>query len=128
MPRIVTSTSRDRLSANLSSLLASLKAHPLYQAPTPADRGKIHFVWEFVNASKKQLDRLDSSKLDRQDANETARFNDVVERCIFTQVLISDTTGNTARITGEDPALTIDFGGDIMAKVDMLVAQSDFAQ
>ncbi|KAL9088310.1 MAG: hypothetical protein Q9165_006235 [Trypethelium subeluteriae] len=128
MPRVVTSASRDRLSENLSSLLESLKAHPLYNAATPADRGKIQFACNFVESSKKQLDRLDGQKLDAQDANEAMRYNDVIERCIFTQVLISDMTGSSMDVRGEDPRLTIDFGGDIKAKVDMLVAQTDLTQ
>ena len=128
MPRVINSTSRDRLSENLTSLLTSLKTHPLYEAPNPAVRGKIHFVCQFINSSKKRLDRLDSKKLDAQDANETAGYNEVVQRCIFTQVLINDMTRNATNLNGEDPALTIDFGGDVKAKVEMLVAQSDFAQ
>ncbi|KAI9655752.1 MAG: hypothetical protein M1821_005187 [Bathelium mastoideum] len=128
MPRVINASSRDHLSESLSSLLTSLKRHPLYQASIPADRGKIHFVWDFVNSSKKQLDRLDGQKLDAQDANEVIRYNDIIERCIFTQVLINDVTGKTVGLNGEEPTLTIDFGEDIKAKVDMLVAESDLAQ
>ena len=128
MPRIINSSSRDRLSENLSSLIESLKVHPCYQSPIPANRGKIQFVSDFVNSSKKQLDRLDGRKLDAGDMNEMIRYNDVIERCIFTQVLINDVTGKTSTLNGENPRLTIDFGEDIKAKVDMLVAQSDFGQ
>ncbi|KAI9701730.1 MAG: hypothetical protein M1820_006358 [Bogoriella megaspora] len=127
MPRVITSKSRDQLSTNLESLMRTLKEHPLYSAATPAMRGKMNFLWDFINTSKRQLDRLDAKKLDRQDANETASYNSVIERCIFTQVLINDVLGKPATINGEDQELTIDFGSDIKAKIELLIAQSDFS-
>lgn len=75
---------------------------------------------DFVSRSKTMLNALDTSKLDAGNQQAKKELQDIHGRCMFTELLITDTTGKTAIMTGGDPRKPMDFGDDVREKVKAL--------
>ncbi|KAL1963785.1 hypothetical protein VTN77DRAFT_7851 [Rasamsonia byssochlamydoides] len=109
----------ERLDKQMADLLESFESHPLMQPPNthPA----IFFMFDFIRNTHNQLLSIDADKLRAGDAEAKRQLTDVIGRNRFTNILINDTTGKLALMTGGDPRNPVDFGADIKAKAQALL-------
>ena len=49
------------------------------------------------------------------------QWSDALQRCIFSKILINDTTGKLAIMTGGDPRNPVDFGQNVKDKAEVAV-------
>lgn len=90
-------------------------SHPLWN---PADQNMtLHYVGDFLNRSKTMLQGLPRLP----EAEQAECYTDVLGRCTLTKILVTDTTGKTAMMTGGDPSRPLDFGADVKAKVEAVL-------
>ncbi|KAF8429523.1 hypothetical protein EV426DRAFT_581684 [Tirmania nivea] len=92
------------LESSIEALVSSLEAHEKFREQQTQRRGKIFFMWDFV---KTTLGMLDMSQ------NNAERKSEVMQRCMFTDILLNDITGKFTRLCGGD---TTGFGDDIKQK------------
>ena len=94
-----------------NTLDRAIEAHPLFTPPKPQQT--LFFMWDFVQRSRHMLQNLPSNKRKAEE-----QFDDVVGRCIYTKVLISDSNDMLAMMTGVDPKNAVDFGDDVRRGMD----------
>lgn len=115
------------LLTNLQELINALTVHPAtqkaYRAAAPnqpppkSEQNKAYFMHDFCCRSRHQLLQLDP-ELKSKTAKE--EFRDVLERCIFSQILVNDTTGKLSMMTGEKPGEGVEFGPEVKAAADKI--------
>jgi hypothetical protein len=88
----------------------------------PNTHPTIFFMFDFIRNTHNQLLSIDLDKLRTGDAEAKKQATDVVGRNQFTNILINDSTGKLALMTGGDPANPVDFGPDIKTKAQALLA------
>ena len=108
------------LLTQLQGLINALVVHPASQracraappnSPPPLEeQNKVFFIWDFCSRSRHMLLQIDPELKGKEDQEV---FKDVVGRCFFTEILINDTTGKLAMMTGERPGQNIDFGDEV---------------
>ncbi|OJJ43452.1 hypothetical protein ASPZODRAFT_136317 [Penicilliopsis zonata CBS 506.65] len=81
------------------------------QLPTP--NPTIFFISDFVRSTHRTLHQVDASAFAMGDQNARAAVKEVIGRNSFTDILVNDTTGKLALMTGQDPRNPVDFGPDI---------------
>ncbi|KAI9785248.1 MAG: hypothetical protein M1816_000496 [Peltula sp. TS41687] len=82
----------------------------------------IYFTWDFVQRSRHMLRELPKVRRDQGQRAAKEQFADAVGRCIFGKILINDTTGKLALMTGGDPSQPVDFGDEVKRKADQVEA------
>lgn len=87
----------------------------------PNTNSNIFFVFDFIRNTHNALLAIDVDKLRRGDAEAKKQATDVISRNHFANLLINDTTGKLALMTGGDPRNPVDFGPDIKAKAQALL-------
>lgn len=80
----------------------------------------IFFLLDFIRNTRRMLQAIDAEKLRAEDSESVAKAKDVTSRNMFTLVLVNDTTGKLALMTGGDPSNPVDFGDDIRQKAEAL--------
>ncbi|KAI9748888.1 MAG: hypothetical protein M1815_002883 [Lichina confinis] len=101
----------DRMIEKLGDVIKAIEAHPLFTPPKPQQT--LFFMWDFVQRSRHMLQNLPSNKRKAEE-----QFDDVVGRCIYTKVLISDSNDMLAMMTGVDPKNAVDFCDDVRRGMD----------
>ena len=87
-------------------------------ATPPATNKPLWFTWDFVQRTRFNLNNIDISKLDAEDPAAVEEYSDVLGRCMLSNLIISDTTGETVeKMVGEK---AVDFGADARAKAAAL--------
>jgi hypothetical protein len=81
----------------------------------------IFFLFDFIRNTHRQLTAINLDKLRAGDPEAKSKATDVIGRNGFADLLIHDTTGKLALMTGCSLDDQIDFGPDIKAKVQALV-------
>ncbi|KAI9697601.1 MAG: hypothetical protein M1836_004551 [Candelina mexicana] len=114
MPSTATDNITD-LNDKLTKLIRSLETHPGFTS-TPQNK-TVYFMHDFVSRSQTMLNALDTSKLDAGDEQAKKDLQDIHGRCMFTELMVTDTTGKTAMMTGGDPSKPLDFGEEAKEKV-----------
>ncbi|KAF7156406.1 hypothetical protein CNMCM5623_010076 [Aspergillus felis] len=109
----------DRIDAKMAELLASFEAHPQMQPPNT--HPTLFFLFDFVRNTHRELQEIDMDKFLAGDADARSKAQDVLGRNNFTNILVNDTTGKLALMTGGDPTNPVDFGDDIREKAKALV-------
>ena len=89
-----------------NTLDRAIEAHPLFIPPKPQQT--LYFMWDFIQRSRHMLQNLPSNK-----GKADEQLQDVMGRCLYTEILINDTTGKLAIMTGADPKNPVDFGDDV---------------
>lgn len=100
---------------------SSFEAHPLMQPPDT--HPTLFFLFDFIRNTRKELKSIDLDKLRAGDAESKKQVTDVMGRNSFTNVLINDTSGKLALLTGGDPGRPVDFGEEIKEKAKVLTEQ-----
>lgn len=91
------------------------------QAPQGAQpHPTLFFLLDFIRNTRRTLQAIDQEKLHAGDSESVAKAKDVTSRNMFTLVLVKDTSGKLALMTGGDPSDPIDFGDDIREKAEAL--------
>ncbi|KAI9717510.1 MAG: hypothetical protein M1812_004651 [Candelaria pacifica] len=108
------------LDAKLKDLINSLETHSGFTS-SPQNK-TVYFMHDFVTRSKTMLNALDTSKLDAGDRGTKKALQDIHGRCMFAKLMITDTTGKTAMMTGGDPSKPLDFGDEIRGRVEAVTA------
>ncbi|KFY17697.1 hypothetical protein V491_04951 [Pseudogymnoascus sp. VKM F-3775] len=111
----------------------AIENHELWVPPTPNQT--LYHVWDFLNRSKYMLSEFDNIEAGRAlthpnqfrpapgtGANAAKQvYQDVVGRNMMAQMMITDTSGKTAMLTGNSGP-PVDFGTDAKEKVRALNA------
>ncbi|KFY17001.1 hypothetical protein V492_00966 [Pseudogymnoascus sp. VKM F-4246] len=122
---------RAALDQKLGELIQAIESHELWVPPTPNQT--LYHVWDFLNRSKYMLSEFDNIEAGRalthpnqfRPAPGTGAaaakkvYDDVVGRNMMAQMMITDTTGKTAMLTGSSGP-PVDFGADAKEKVRAL--------
>lgn len=89
----------------------------------PDTHPTLFFLFDFIRNTRKELKSIDLDKLRAGDAESKKQVTDVMGRNSFTNVLINDTSGKLALLTGGDPGRPVDFGEEIKEKAKVLTEQ-----
>ncbi|KFX90349.1 hypothetical protein O988_04198 [Pseudogymnoascus sp. VKM F-3808] len=130
MPAAPTPEKRAAMEQKLGELIQAIENHELWTPPTPNQT--LYHVWDFLNRSKYMLSEFDNIEAGRplthpnqfRPAPGTGAaaakrvYDDVVGRNMMAQMMVTDTTGKTAMLTGGSGA--VDFGSDAKEKVRAL--------
>lgn len=131
MPRNAAPAYAEQLT-KVQNLINALYVHPAIQnnkplmesdkgkAPPKETQNKVYFMWDFCCRSRHiLLSRVDPTLAAEARPGEDSKngkqegWEDVVGRNMFANVLIHDTTGKLAAMTGEKGGEEIDFGDDV---------------
>ncbi|KAJ5459832.1 uncharacterized protein N7458_001384 [Penicillium daleae] len=104
----------EALDAKMNELIEAFEAHPQLQPPTPHPTA--FFLFDFIKNTHNALKRVDASKYASGDRQAREAVQEVVGRNQFASVLLTDSSGKLAMMTGSDPSNPIDFGPTIKAK------------
>ncbi|KAH8703753.1 hypothetical protein BGW36DRAFT_369939 [Talaromyces proteolyticus] len=107
-----------RVDAQMAELLESFESHPLMQPPDT--HPTLFFLFDFIRNTHRQLKTIDIEKLSAGDDEAKNQVTEVIGRNHFANVLINDTTGKLAMLTGGDPSNPVDFGPEIKRKAEAL--------
>ncbi|KAJ5692377.1 hypothetical protein N7462_001800 [Penicillium macrosclerotiorum] len=105
----------ESLDKKMQAVLDAFEAHPLLQPPTP--HPTVFFLADFIRNSHKTLKEVDAEKYASGDKESASNVQEVVGRNQFAGVLVNDSSGKLALLTGSDPGSPVNFGSDIKAKV-----------
>jgi len=107
-------------------LTSALEAHPAMNRTNPVDSNKsLFFTWDFIQRTRHNLNKIDVAKLDADDPAAREEYMDVIGRSSLSNMIISDTSGETmTKMTGEPP---LDFGPDARAKAAALKPEDSAA-
>ncbi|KUJ07879.1 uncharacterized protein LY89DRAFT_630932 [Mollisia scopiformis] len=128
-----TSQQREEVALRLEDLIDALIEHPLWRSP-PNQNPTLFFTWDFVMRSKYMLSEYDSILAGRAvqfpsqfqggagsgEAAAVKVFRDVCSRTVMLEMMVNDTSGRTAMMTGNSgPA--VDFGQRVKDAVKALM-------
>lgn len=82
----------------------------------PNTHPTIFFLMDFVRNTQRMLRNIDADKFAAGDPAARDAAQEVLGRNQFASVLLNDSSGKLALMTGSDPTNPIDFGPDIKAK------------
>ncbi|KAJ5864701.1 uncharacterized protein N7529_006617 [Penicillium soppii] len=102
------------LSSKMQALLDAFEAHPECQPPNT--NPTIFFVYDFVRNTHNQLKKVDAAKFAAGDSAAVGVVNEARGRNNFASLLINDTSGKMALMTGGDPSNPADFGAEVKAR------------
>ena len=115
------------LATNLQDLINALVVHPdaakaldsnTSSDPSPQrERNKVYYLYDFCCRSRYNLLQIDPQLRSKQARTD---FQDVLERSIFSQVLINDNTGKFAIMTGDDPSKPTEWGDEVLAAAEKI--------
>ena len=97
---------------------SAFEAHP--QCQPPNTNPTIFFVYDFVRNTHNQLKQVDAAKFAAGDSAAVNAVGEARGRNSFASMLINDTSGKMAMMTGGDPSNRADFGADIKSKAAAL--------
>ena len=117
------STPRHQTSIRLSSdqminERSAFESHPECQPPNT--NPSIFFSYDFIRNTHKQLKQVDPAKYAAGDKAAQAAVQEIIGRNSFASILVNDTSGKVAMITGGNPASPPNFGDEIKAAVAAL--------
>jgi len=87
----------------------------------PNTHPTVFFLFDFIRNTHRTLKSIDAEKLRAGDRESKQKASDVISRSHFINVLVNDTTGKFALMTGGDPRSPVDFDTDIKAKAQALL-------
>ncbi|KAI9856173.1 MAG: hypothetical protein M1824_005670 [Vezdaea acicularis] len=102
----------DNITSKLGEVIDAIEQHPKWTPPNPPKT--LFFTHDFIKRSHSMLQSLDELP---SAAKKAETYNDVAGRCQLSELLITDTTGKTAMMTGGDPTQPIDFGTAVKEKM-----------
>ncbi|CAG8231095.1 unnamed protein product [Penicillium salamii] len=108
----------EELNTKMQAVLDAFEAHP--ECSPPNTNPTIYFVYDFIRNTYNQLKQIDAAKYAAGDNATDAAVREIVGRNAFASVLINDTSGKMAMMTGGDPSAPTNFGDDIKATVATL--------
>ncbi|KFZ17706.1 hypothetical protein V502_04439 [Pseudogymnoascus sp. VKM F-4520 (FW-2644)] len=113
---------RATMERKVGELIQAIENHELWVPPTPNQT--LYHVWDFLSRSKYMLSEFDNIEAGRALAHPNQFrpapvYEDVVGRNFMAQMMITDTTGKTAMMTGSS-APPVDFGNDAKEKARSL--------
>ncbi|OBT83873.1 hypothetical protein VE02_06132 [Pseudogymnoascus sp. 03VT05] len=124
MPPAPTPEKRAAMEQKLGELIQAIESHELWTPPTPNQT--LYHVWDFLKRSKYMLSEFDNIEAGRALTHPNQFrpapgevYDDVVGRIMMAQMMITDTTGKTAMLTGSSGP-PVDFGSDAKEKVRSL--------
>lgn len=82
----------------------------------PNTHPTVFFLFDFIRNTHRELKQIDLDKFQAGDADARSQAQDVLGRNNFAHVLVNDTTGKLALMTGGDPTNPVDFGDEIRVK------------
>ncbi|OJJ34180.1 hypothetical protein ASPWEDRAFT_42102 [Aspergillus wentii DTO 134E9] len=86
----------------------------------PSPHPTFFFLYDLVRNTYKQLKDIDVEKHTSGDKAARDQVSEVYGRNNFANILVNDTTGKLALLTGGDPSNPVDFGDDIRSKAKAL--------
>lgn len=97
----------------------SFEAHPLMQPPSV--NSTAFFLFDFIRNTHRLFKSIDAEKFQSSVREDRDKAQEVLERNQFANLLVSDTTGKLALMTGGDPRNPVDFGDEIRQRARALV-------
>ncbi|KAL1648347.1 hypothetical protein SLS58_002100 [Diplodia intermedia] len=94
----------DNLRTSIQNLISAIEAQPEFAPQQAARKGKIYFMWDFVNNTLRMLLAAGSN---------TETKSDVMQRSMFANILFNDSTGKLTMMTDGDAS---EFNADVKAK------------
>jgi len=118
---------RAAIESSVGELVAAIEHHAQRTPPTP--NRTLYFVWDFVQRTKymfAEVDNIQNSRpLQHPEQFRPAPgsgpqaavkvFDDACGRCQLVNLLVTDTSGKTAMMTGQAPGEIVDFGAEARA-------------
>jgi len=80
------------------------------QDPRTRTDKTFYYIWDFAQRTRHNLRSVDPAKYEAGDEATVETYTDAFQRSIMCQLLITDTTGKTAVLTGRNPNTPIEFG------------------
>ncbi|KAJ5780489.1 hypothetical protein N7457_005649 [Penicillium paradoxum] len=106
------------LKAKMQALIDAFEAHPQCQPPNA--HPTVFFLYDFVRTSNNQLKVIDADKYAANDIATKNAVGEIEGRNKFAAMLINDTSGKLAMMTGANPTIPADLGAEIKAKARAL--------
>ncbi|KAF2146335.1 uncharacterized protein K452DRAFT_283614 [Aplosporella prunicola CBS 121167] len=94
------------LKDSLKGLITALEAEQNFEQQEQMRSGKVFFMWDFVSNTARMLENLHITP-DRFAAEKAEQKSDIMQRCMFADVLFNDTTGKMTLMCSGD---TTEFG------------------
>ncbi|GLI76823.1 hypothetical protein PoHVEF18_005101 [Penicillium ochrochloron] len=108
----------EALDAKMKELIEAFESHPQLQPPTPHPTA--FFLLDFVKNTHRSLQKVDAAKYASGDRQARETVQEIIGRNQFTSVLVNDSTGKLAMMTGGDPSNPVNLGPTIKAKAKAL--------
>ncbi|KAF3390645.1 hypothetical protein F1880_009179 [Penicillium rolfsii] len=108
----------ETLDAKMKELIEAFESHPQIQPPTP--HPTMFFLFDFVKNTHNSLQKVDASKYAAGDSQAREAVQEIIGRNQFTSLLVNDSSGKLAIMTGSDPSNPVDLGPTIRAKAKAL--------
>ncbi|KAJ5377452.1 uncharacterized protein N7496_004861 [Penicillium cataractarum] len=108
----------EALDAKMKELIEAFEANPQITSPVPNPTA--FFLFDFVKNTYNTLQTIDAARYASGDRQALDAIQEVTGRNQFTSVLINDSSGKLALMTGGDPSRPFDFGATIKAKAKEL--------
>ncbi|KAF9692447.1 hypothetical protein EKO04_009609 [Ascochyta lentis] len=128
-----------QIQSSNKALLSALESHPAFPAQQQARSGKIYFMHDFAARTDAMLDSIlndapapdtpatrasvPQARPSTMTAGQRDELkSDAVGRCMMLHSMITDTTGMTAMMFGEQPGRGVDLGDAVKRASEELVA------
>ncbi|CAG8373306.1 unnamed protein product [Penicillium salamii] len=108
----------EQLNTKMQAVLDAFEAHP--ECSPPDTNPSIYFCYDFIRNTYNQLKQIDAAKYAAGDNATKAAVQEITGRNAFASVLVNDTSGKMAMMTGGNPSIPTNFGDDIKAAVAAL--------
>ncbi|CAI7671441.1 unnamed protein product [Penicillium bialowiezense] len=108
----------EELNTKMQAVIDAFESHPECQPPNT--NPTIFFIYDFVRNSHNQLKQVDPAKYAAGDKTAQAAVQEVTGRNSFASILVNDTSGKLAMMTGGNPGSAPNFGDQIKAAVAAL--------
>ncbi|KAJ5624546.1 hypothetical protein N7510_000855 [Penicillium lagena] len=108
----------EKIDGQMKELIDAFEAHPQIQPPDT--HPTLFFLLDFIRNTHRMLQEIDADKFASGDKAAREAAQEVVGRNQFANVLINDSTGKLALMTGSDPSNPVDIGSDIKSKARAL--------
>lgn len=87
----------------------------------PSVNSTAFFLFDFIRNTHRLFKSIDAEKFQSSVREDRDKAQEVLERNQFANLLVSDTTGKLALMTGGDPRNPVDFGDEIRQRARALV-------
>ncbi|KAJ5114733.1 hypothetical protein NUU61_000492 [Penicillium alfredii] len=108
----------DKIDGQMVELIDAFESHPQIQPPNT--HPTVFFLLDFIRNTHRMLKDVDPAKFAAGDSGARNAAQEILGRNQFANVLVNDSSGKLALMTGSDPNNPVDLGPEIKAKARAL--------